>query len=84
MPLPLKLDCPVPPSERGYTEEYLLDALTMSPALISLSPSIRDWVVLPMLLLMVLTMFLRAGTGPLLRSSKQIPAADRKVREYLG
>ena len=54
---------------------------TMSSPLITLSPSIRDWVVLPMLLLMVLTMLLRAGTGPLLRSAKSIPAEDRKVRK---
>ena len=52
----------------------------MSSPLITLSPSIRDWVVLPMLLLMILTMLLRAGTGPLLRSAKAIPAEDRKVR----
>eukprot|EP00518_Triparma_eleuthera_P001941 CAMPEP_0182457270 /NCGR_PEP_ID=MMETSP1319-20130603/2871_1 /TAXON_ID=172717 /ORGANISM="Bolidomonas pacifica, Strain RCC208" /LENGTH=276 /DNA_ID=CAMNT_0024655699 /DNA_START=129 /DNA_END=955 /DNA_ORIENTATION=+ len=55
----------------------------MSSPLITLSPSIRDWVVLPMLLLMILTMLLRAGTGPLLRSAKAIPAEDRKLRSIL-
>ncbi|GMI12301.1 hypothetical protein TrRE_jg8263 [Triparma retinervis] len=52
--------------------------------LLLLSPSIRDWVVFPLLIITFLTGLLRTVTSTLLRSSKKIPPGDRQIRGVLA
>jgi len=54
-----------------------------APPTLLLDPAIRDWVVLPMVLIMVITGLLRHSTTSILKSTKQFTATDRSNKSVL-